>query len=177
MAKKKTAKQQRLIDCYTGDIKEAAEKAEISYGYARNLMTKSDILEAVRNRQETEVRPIDIADRQERQEYWTRVMEDPDEPTVVRLRASELLGKSELDFGERRQDVQPQSLADIAALMALHRPKQIESREIASEPPLQIEGTESCPNAYQSAGAAQLIPSRTRGGSRAIIRTPDMEGK
>lgn len=61
MANKKTDKQQRLIACYAGDIKEAAEKAEISYGYACNLMTNSDILEAIRNRQDTEVRPITIA--------------------------------------------------------------------------------------------------------------------
>ena len=136
MAKKrKTAKQQRLIDCYAGDIKEAADKAEISYGYARNLMTKSDILEAIRNRQETEVRPKDIADRQERQAFWTKIERDESQSTSDRLRASELMGKSECDFIERRitQDV---SLADIAARCG------VGSRQIASEPPLQIEGTE-----------------------------------
>ena len=45
-----TTKQPRLIDCYAGDIKEAAQKANISYGYARQLLTKSNILEAIQNR-------------------------------------------------------------------------------------------------------------------------------
>lgn len=93
-----TDKQQKFIDCYCGDIKEAADKAEISYGYARNLMTKSDILEAIKNRQETEIRPKDIADRQERQEFWTTMMRSVTKDAKDRLKASELLGKSEADF-------------------------------------------------------------------------------
>jgi phage terminase small subunit len=143
MAKRKTAKRQRFIDCYAGNIKEAADKAEISYGYARNLMTKSDILEAIRNRQETEVRPKDIADRQERQAFWTKTMNDDEQSMSDRLRASELLGKSEADFTDKlRHEVAPQSLADIAAIMASQRHR-VKRREIASEPLLQIEGTES----------------------------------
>ena len=99
-ARQFTTKQQRLIDCYAGDIKEAANKANISYGYARQLLTKSNILEAIRNRQDTEVRPKDIADRQERQSFWTQIMRDTSEDTKDRLKASELLGKSEADFTE-----------------------------------------------------------------------------
>jgi len=95
---KKTAKQQRLIDCFAGDIKEAAERANISYGYARNLMTKSDILAAIQNRQDTEVRRRRIATRQQRQQFWTRTMTDESVSMGDRLRASELLGKSEADF-------------------------------------------------------------------------------
>jgi 2-phospho-L-lactate guanylyltransferase (CobY/MobA/RfbA family) len=93
-----TDKQQKFIDCYCGDIKEAADKAEVSYGYARNLMTKTDILEAIKNRQDTEIRPKDIADRQERQEFWSKMMRDTSEDAKDRLKASELLGKSEADF-------------------------------------------------------------------------------
>ena len=95
-----TTKQQKLIDCYAGDIKEAAKKADISYGYARRLVTKSNILEAIRNRQDTEVRPKDIADRQERQAFWTTIMRESSEDTKDRLKASDLLGKSEADFTE-----------------------------------------------------------------------------
>ena len=99
MAKKnRTAKQQMLIDCYAGDIKEAAAKAEISYGYARQLLTRPNILESIRNRQDTEIRPKTIATRQERQAFWTKIQRDEDESTANRLRASELLGKSEADF-------------------------------------------------------------------------------
>jgi len=99
-----TAKQQRFIDCYAGDIKKAAEKAKISYSYARKLMmaegTKGNILEAIQDRQETEIRPKNIADRQERQAFWTQMMRDGKEDAKDRLKASELLGKSEADFTE-----------------------------------------------------------------------------
>jgi len=95
-----TTKQQQLIDCFAGDIKEAAKKAEISYGYARRLVTKGNILEAIKNRQDTEIRPKEIANRQRRQEFWTNIMDDEDEETKDRLKASELLGRSEADFTE-----------------------------------------------------------------------------
>jgi phage terminase small subunit len=98
--KELTAKQQKFIDCYGGNTKEAAEKAGLSYDYARRLVTKSHILEAIRNRQDTEVRPKDIANRQRRQEFWTQIMDDKKEDTRDRLKASELLGKSEADFTE-----------------------------------------------------------------------------
>lgn len=95
-----TVKQQKFIDAYAGDIKEAAKKAELSYGYARRLVTKSNIFEAIRHRQDTEIRPKTIANRQQRQEFWTKVMRDENEDTKDRLRVSELLGKSEADFVE-----------------------------------------------------------------------------
>lgn len=100
VGRKFTNRQQRFIDAYAGNCKEAAEKAKISYGYARQLLTKSKILAAIRNRQDTEIRPKTIANRQQRQEFWTKVMRDENEDTKDRLRASELLGKSEADFAE-----------------------------------------------------------------------------
>lgn len=95
-----TTKQQRFIDCYDGDIKRAAKKAGLSYDYCRRLVTKSHILEAIKNRQNTEIRPKEIANRQRRQEFWTNIMDDEDEETRDRLKASELLGRSEADFTE-----------------------------------------------------------------------------
>ena len=136
MVKKKTAKQQRLIDCYAGNIKEAAEKAEISYGTARNLMTKSDIVQAIRNRQETEIRPKTIATRQERQEFWTKNMRDETLTMDERRKNSELLGKSEIDFGDKRIQADV-SLADIAARVGSRR------RQIDSEARSLSEGTEA----------------------------------
>ncbi len=96
--KKRTAKQQRFIDSYDGNIKRAAAESGLSYDYARRLVTKSHILEAIRNRQDTEVRPITIANRQRRQEFWSKTMLDETLSMGDRLRASELLGKSEADF-------------------------------------------------------------------------------
>lgn len=98
-----TDKQQKLVDCYDGDIKKAAKKANISYGYARQLLTKSHILEVIKNRQDTELRPKTIATRQQRQQFWTDVMNDDGEIMTVRLKASELLGRSEADFTDNLQ--------------------------------------------------------------------------
>ena len=43
-----------------------------------------------------------VATKRERQVFWTRIMMDENEKMPDRLRASELLGKSELDFGEQK---------------------------------------------------------------------------
>ncbi|MCD6150032.1 terminase small subunit [bacterium] len=43
-----------------------------------------------------------VATRRERQVFWTKTMMDKEEKMSDRLRASELLGKSELDFGEQK---------------------------------------------------------------------------
>jgi hypothetical protein len=90
--------QQKFIDAYNGNIKEASKKTGLSYQYCRRLATKSNVLEAIKNRQNTEVRPGTIANRQARQKFWTKVMDDEAEETKDRLKASELLGRSEADF-------------------------------------------------------------------------------
>ncbi|MGD0572288.1 MAG: hypothetical protein ABSB11_04640 [Sedimentisphaerales bacterium] len=95
-----TCKQQKFIDSYNGNIKEAAEKAGLSYRYCRKLVAKRNIMEAIQNRENTEIRPKIIATRQERQHFWTELMNNESEDTNDRLKASELLGKSEADFTE-----------------------------------------------------------------------------
>ena len=95
-----TLKQQKFIDCFDGDIKRTAKKAKLSYGYCRRLVTKRHINKAIATRQDTEVRPKGIADRQERQQFWTSVMRDVRKNMKHRLKASELLGRSEADFTE-----------------------------------------------------------------------------
>ena len=42
-------------------------------------------------------------DRESRQEFWTMIALDKEERTDTRLRASELLGKSEGDFIDRHE--------------------------------------------------------------------------
>lgn len=95
---KLTDKQQRFIDCYDGDIKKAAKKAKITYSYGRQLCTKSHILKAIRTRLDDKVRPGMIASRQDRQKFWSDVMNDSKQSMKDRLKSSELLGKSEMDF-------------------------------------------------------------------------------
>lgn len=121
-ARQFTIKQQRFIDCYAGDIKEAAREAKLSYDYARRLVTKDHILEAIKTRQDTEIRPTNIANRQARQVFWTRLMRDKHQEVKNRLRASELLGRSEMDFVEKRiVEIEPKTLADAAALYAARK--------------------------------------------------------
>ena len=100
MAKGYSDKVKRYIAVYDGDVESAADIAELSYGYCRNLMTKCDILAAISDRNVTTNTPL-IASRQRRQEFWSGVMEDDAKEMKDRLRASELLGKSEADFTEK----------------------------------------------------------------------------
>lgn len=101
-----TPKQQRFIELYSGNATEAALKAGYSkktapFIGAENLK-KPQIIEAIRKREEKELRPL-IATRQDRQKFWTDVMNNADEDMKNRLKASELLGKSEADFTEKIQ--------------------------------------------------------------------------
>lgn len=104
MAEKKlNPRQQKFVDIYDGNGVESARKA----GYtgsdntlaqtAHDLLRNPKIVEALKNREKVEKRAR-IADRAMRQKYWTRVMQSKKESTRDRLRASELLGKSEGDF-------------------------------------------------------------------------------
>lgn len=111
-----TPKQQKFVDAYTGNGTAAARAA----GYAGNDATlaqvasenlrKPEVLAAIqaRNQVPAQVREAvaqagHIATRAERQALWTRVMFDEKARLADRLKASELLGKSEADFVERLQ--------------------------------------------------------------------------
>ena len=63
-------------------------------------MTNVDILKAVKEREKANLAGK-IANRQARQEFWTCIMNDSMQFMRDRLKASELLGKSEADFKER----------------------------------------------------------------------------
>lgn len=101
-----TVKQQRFVDAYEGNATEAARKA----GYKGNAATlgavgnenlkKPAIADAIRAR-EAKRASSTIANRAERQAFWTAMMRDTGASESDRLRASELLGKSEGDFLQR----------------------------------------------------------------------------
>ncbi|MBI9090727.1 MAG: terminase small subunit [Desulfobacterium sp.] len=118
--KKLTAKQQRFVDCYDGNATEAARQA----GYKGNDATlavvgaenlrKPNVIAEIRSREEKR-QSNKIATREERQAFWTDVLRgdvkkkiylagevidtDPLEISMKdRLKAAELLGKSEGDF-------------------------------------------------------------------------------
>ena len=103
-----TPRQQAFVDAYAGNATDAARKA----GYtgndvtmrntARELMEKPHVIAAIKARQETRATGL-IATREERQAFWTAAFRDTSENILVRLKASELLGKSEADFVERHE--------------------------------------------------------------------------
>ena len=102
-----TTRQQRFIEVFNGNVVESARLAGYSEQYAlkqahitlgRNRIIQQAIQERERNRQE----PL-IATREERQKFWTSVMLDESAEMQHRLKAAELLGRSEGDFMERLQ--------------------------------------------------------------------------
>lgn len=88
--------------------------------------------------QRNEMRKESVATRQQRQLFWTTVYFDKSNTMGDRLRASELLGKSEADFTEGIIDrtesvIEPlteQETADLKRLAALSTIKVVESKVI-----------------------------------------------
>ena len=101
---KLTAKQQAFVEAYAGNATAAALAAGYSKKSARvqgrRLITKDNVAKAIKEREAKRLAPT-IATRQERQEFWTSVLRSEDEAMKDRLKAAELLGKSEGDFLER----------------------------------------------------------------------------
>ncbi|OON89717.1 terminase small subunit [Pyramidobacter sp. C12-8] len=99
--KKLTAKQRRFVDAYDGNATAAALAAGYSARTAQRIgsenLFKPLIAAAIRAR-ETKRRGSLIATREERQSFWTATMRDERVEMKDRLKASELLGKSEADF-------------------------------------------------------------------------------
>lgn len=101
---KLTYKQQRFVDFYQGNATEAAVKAGYSshtapFIGAENLK-KPQIYQAIQNRTQKNV-TLKIGSREELQAFWTTVYNDTTVSMNDRLRASELLGKSQAAFTER----------------------------------------------------------------------------
>lgn len=98
-----TTKQQRFIDAYNGNATEAALKAGYSKKTARFIgcdnLTKPNILAAIQSR-EQEQTATHIATREDRQQFWSQMMRTA-ERDGDKLKASELLGRSNADFIDR----------------------------------------------------------------------------
>lgn len=103
---KLTAKQRRFVEAYTGNATAAAIAAGYSEKTARFMghenLTKPYILAEIKARDTIRSTPL-IASRAERQQFWSSVMRDKDQQMRDRLKAAELLGKSEADFVERQE--------------------------------------------------------------------------
>lgn len=104
-----TDKQALFVEYYKGNASEAARLAGYGNGsgnelsirqMASKLMKENKILNAIKARHSKEVDDR-IADRKERQAFWTATMRDTKKKIQDRLRASELLGRSQADFTDK----------------------------------------------------------------------------
>jgi phage terminase small subunit len=96
--------QKRFVEFYDGNATEACRKAGYSEKCARQAGTMNmktpKIIRAIRTRENNKKR-TNVAKRIERQEFWSKTMRDIKIDIQHRLKASELLGKSEADFTDR----------------------------------------------------------------------------
>lgn len=101
-----STKQKRFIAAYNGNATAAAIEAGYSERNADKigpqLMANPRIIAAIQAR-EKERNENAIATREERQRFFTAIMRDNEQPTRDRIRATELLGKSEGDFVDRTE--------------------------------------------------------------------------
>ena len=99
MSKRLTDRQQKFVELYTGNATEAAKLAGYSTPKTagKRCLENVHICTLIKEKRDKECKPH-VLSRIERQEYWSDVIRDTDESTANRLKASELLGKSEGDF-------------------------------------------------------------------------------
>ena len=105
MAKQLSDKQLKFIAAYAGNATEAAEIAGYSAPERAGVrnMKNVTICQAIDERRAKEATPY-IATRQDRQKFWSETMSNDEVEFPHRLKASELLGKSEGDFLDRVKD-------------------------------------------------------------------------
>ena len=109
-----TQKNKVFADVYDGDSDKAAAIAGLSLSYGRKLMQDANcstikqsalaVQERIREREGKEPRQ-EIADRRERQAFWSKNMRDEELEMRHRHEASMLLGKSQADFIDVQADV------------------------------------------------------------------------
>ena len=112
MAKEKqprglSVKQRRFVEAYDGNATAAAIAAGYSPKTARvqghKNITKDNILEAIQSRENKRLKST-ILTREERQAFWSDIIRSEDEKNIMaKLKASELLSKSEGDFLDRHE--------------------------------------------------------------------------
>lgn len=94
-------RQKLFCEYYLGECAGNAEQAAIKAGYSvksartggNKLLQNAQIQQYIAQKS-SKIATDNIASIQEIQTFWTRIMQDEDEPTKNRLRASELLGKA-----------------------------------------------------------------------------------
>ena len=102
-----TEKQRRFVEGYSSNGGNALQAATAA-GYAKPQKISFRLLDNVGIRKAIEALRLTttstaIMTREERQRLWSAMIRDRSIPTMARLRASELLGKSQGDFIDRQE--------------------------------------------------------------------------
>lgn len=96
-----TSRQLKFIECYNSNATTAASEAGYSkktaYSSGQRLLKNVGICKAINEREAEKIRPL-IATREDRQKFWSEVMNDKTQAMADRLRAAELLARSNADF-------------------------------------------------------------------------------
>lgn len=128
-----TNRQLAFIEAYDGDATATAARIGMSKSYALKLMMRPAVRAAIAKRDDGKPSKHVLA-RIDRQRYWTRVILDENESTAMRLRASELLGKSEGDFLIRHEISDRGALLDVLFNHAENNAREFERTFGASSP-------------------------------------------
>ena len=125
-------RQLRFVQCYSGNASEAARMAGYKQpGMVGNRLMKKDKIRAAIGKRELSRTKADIKTREERQEFWSKMMVEA-KRDADRLKASELLGKSQADFTEKiLVGGLEQTLREIPDDEIDNRIRQLESQEAA----------------------------------------------
>lgn len=100
------SREQKFVHVYEGNGADAAKAAGyLGVGHSlavqgSRLLRKPEIRMAISKRTEADVERH-ILSREERQELWSRIALDETQDAADRLKALELLGKSQADFTEK----------------------------------------------------------------------------
>lgn len=119
MKEKLSLKQKLFIENYEGNGTDAARKAgykgseSVLGQVAYENLRKPEIQKEIKQKQNKQLEPL-IADRTDRQKFWTQIMSDVTVELRDRLKASELLAKAGGDFLPKQfEDKSKLTLADI----------------------------------------------------------------
>lgn len=103
-----TPRQRKFAEAYAGNGTEAARLAgykgndQVLATQAGRLLRNAEVAAEIKARENKTVRQL-IASREDRQAFWSKVMRAEELDMSARLKASELLGRSEADFTEKLQ--------------------------------------------------------------------------
>ena len=99
-----STQQKKFVQAYMGNATEAAKIAGYSektaYSQGQRLLKKVEIKKAIEQRETKQTNKM-IATREQRQEFWTKIMYDDEAEMKDRLKSSELLGRSQADFTDK----------------------------------------------------------------------------